>query len=144
MSAVDHLSDLQFKFTPAKPARALADLRDGVPVTDSRHRLNAVSPDGKSVGSIEWHPWSGRVEDINVDRNYRRQGVATQLWNEAQSTAQRTRGVNPPKHSDIQFPDGKAWVAGMARKEFQQRQARLQPRTREARAVASEDQAALF
>ena len=139
MTASDHLSDLQFRFNAA------SEPRQG-PITlhrDTVHRVAALTPGGEEVGSIEWNQHNGRVDNVNVNQGRRRQGMATRLWQEAHANAEQS-GLTAPVHSDIQFPDGKAWVAGMARKEHQQREARRQPRTREAKAVASEGQGQLF
>lgn len=51
------------------------------------------------------HP-AGEVDGIEVDPDYQRRGVATALWNHANSL-----GVTPkPKHSPNQTGDGRAWA----------------------------------
>ena len=132
MSAVDHLSDLQFKFTAAKSGPH--DLL--VPVSDTLHQVTALTPEGREVGNIGWNQESGRVEGVGVVRDRRRQGIGTRLWYEAHTNAQR-EGLAHPVHSDVQFPDGKAWAAGMTNR----------PRgatTRKPKAAPSPDQTTLF
>ena len=139
MSASDHLSGLQFKFTEAVPMTA------GVPMLhrDTNHRIAAMSPEGREVGSIEWHPHSGMVENVNVDRDRRRQGMATKLWHEAHATAEQG-DLAHPIHSDIQFPDGNSWAAGMDRKDFQARAESQKPAPRKMKTSPSPDQGSLF
>lgn len=52
------------------------------------------------------HPNASRyVVGIQVERDYRRQGIATALWDHAKGLGLR------PMHSDIQFGDGKHFAA---------------------------------
>ena len=128
MSAVDHLSDLQFKFTPGRAETATTG--------QGYHRVDALNQEGSRVGRIFWEPHNGRVEGISVDPARRRQGIGTRLWYEAHTNAQRD-GLVHPVHSDVQFPEGKAWAAGMTNR----------PRgatTRKPKAAPSPDQAGLF
>jgi len=129
MSAVDHLSDMQFKFTAAGS-------NPGTPYAHPMHRVDALNSGGYRVGRIFWEAHNGRVEGISVDPARRRQGIGTRLWYEAHTNAQR-EGLVHPVHSDVQFPDGKAWAAGMTNR----------PRgaaTRKPKASPSSDQATLF
>jgi len=131
MSAVDHLSGFQFKFTAATVPGD-----NPTPYDHPMHRVDALNSGGYRVGRIFWEPHNGRVEGISVDPDRRRQGIATRLWHEAHASAKR-EGVVPPVHSDVQFPEGKAWAAGMTNR----------PRgatTRKPKAAPSADQAALF
>jgi len=102
MAAVDHLSDLQFKFF-AHGRHA------GNYPTTRVHRVDALNQDGERVGRLDWEPQTGRVENIGVAPDRRRQGIATRMWYEAHSNAQRV-GIAHPVHSDDQFPDGNAWA----------------------------------
>jgi hypothetical protein len=69
------------------------------------HTVNAYSKEGELVGELMWHKHHGRVDLLDVDGAHRRRGVATLMWNSAQ-----TSGLTPPKHSDEQTEEGKAWA----------------------------------
>lgn len=83
--------NLEFKLTSTHP---------------TSHELEAVSPTvGDVVGYMRWNKKSGEVEDISVDAPYRRQGIATQMWNHA-----KTLDVVQPKHSSVLKDAGKEWA----------------------------------
>jgi GNAT superfamily N-acetyltransferase len=70
------------------------------------HELEAFDPTvGDVVGYLRWHRKSGRVEDVNVDKEHRRKGIATGLWNHA-----KTLGVTPPRHSGVRTESGASWA----------------------------------
>lgn len=93
-----NLSSLQFQHTDAENT------------SSGYHRVSAIKGD-KKVGSIDWDGnETGRVNMVHVDEGHRRQGIATALWQQAQSTSQE-KGLTPPKHSDDKdmSVQGKAW-----------------------------------
>jgi GNAT superfamily N-acetyltransferase len=70
------------------------------------HRLTARI-DGSAVGHIEWAPagdalMPGEITGLSVVPKYRRQGIATALYN----TALAWPGVNPPCHSALRMREG--------------------------------------
>lgn len=69
------------------------------------HQLEAFDPKvGDVVGYMRWNKENGRIEDITVDREHRRKGIATGMWNHAKNL-----DVTPPKHSPVRSPSGLAW-----------------------------------
>lgn len=75
------------------------------------HRVEAVVG-GQSVGHLDWNPHNGMVDMVKTGREHRGKGIATAMWGAAHVHAAR-HGVIPPKHSDVQFPDGKHWMNTM-------------------------------
>jgi GNAT superfamily N-acetyltransferase len=144
MSASDNLSPLQFKFTPAESEHVPSpkEIYYGLPHAHSietLHRVDALNSEGSRVGRIQWEPRNGRVESIGVEPALRRKGIATTLWHEAHTNAQR-EGLVHPVHSDVQMPDGQAWAAGLSQNATKDR-----GRTsRKPKASPGPDQAALF
>lgn len=55
--------------------------------------------------------WTGiLIRDIDVVESYRRRGVATALWNEAQRLAAGDPEIPEPRHSPARTDDGDAWA----------------------------------
>jgi hypothetical protein len=95
--------DLQFRHEPGKrPAPGEYDSRD--------HRIVAHVPDAdggrREIGFLDLDSRGGphTVNALSVSYSHRRRGVATAMWEHA-----KTLGYKP-QHSDVQFPDGKAWA----------------------------------
>jgi hypothetical protein len=104
MSARDALNGIQFQHT-----------------TDDEknwHQLIARSGEGKYMGSMSW---KGKTDDsntgaigmINVHGSYRRQGVATAMWAQGQTLANRDETISRPVHSDVLLDAGRSWITGM-------------------------------
>jgi len=74
--------------------------------------LNVVSifKGGQQAGVLRYDD-TGRVDWVNVQPEFRRQGVATRLWESAKYVADRHGNMPQPRHSDTQTDDGKAWAA---------------------------------
>jgi GNAT superfamily N-acetyltransferase len=69
------------------------------------------------VGFMKWDPDNGVIKDIQVHPEHRRKGVATAMWNFAQSQVKpQTPGVDyaddvkAPQHSTERTPEGDAWA----------------------------------
>ena len=90
------VSSLQFRFVPGE--------RFITP-----HRVEAIE-DGQPVGHLDWHMKTGHVLKVEVNEEHRRQGVATGLWQQAQTAASGTRSVVKPKHSSERTVEGDAWA----------------------------------
>src|SRR5882724_8357696 len=85
------------------------------------HRLNALAaftpatawPDGRrQVGRLQWDRQTGEVLDILTHQNYRRQGIATELWHRAVIMAE-AEGFTRPVHSGLRTIAGEAWVQSL-------------------------------
>ena len=73
------------------------------------HRLEMHNSSGASVGQMEWHVDSGRIERLHVDPRYRRLGVATAMNQEANRLAD-VSGIASPQHSEQRTVAGDAWA----------------------------------
>lgn len=62
------------------------------------------------IGYMSWVKGSGIVSDVMVKPNFRRQGVATALWNEANKIAQQTPTVPAPRHNSMRSRVGDQWA----------------------------------
>lgn len=100
MAAKDHLSKVQFNLTQSEKE----------PWTE--HKLTA-NLGGKEVGYLHWGN-AGGVIDVNVDKEHRRKGIATGMWNHALSLAGSTgpEGVRVPtvEHSSHRTKSGESWA----------------------------------
>ena len=68
------------------------------------HKLSATNIDNIEIGRLVWHDSNGEIEKLWVSPEHRRQGIATELWDTAQS-------MNPaPQHSPWRTDAGEAWA----------------------------------
>ena len=120
---IEKLNQVQFRYLYEKPL-----------VSGGRHTLNvqaryyspASSNNAKDehgdpvkvakqytfndAGRMEWQS-DGKLEEIHVDTNFRRQGVATKMWHFAKALSATKPGVIPyPTHSDERTKEGDAWA----------------------------------
>jgi hypothetical protein len=61
------------------------------------------------IAHMQWDPEKGKISDIHVEEPYRRQGVATSMWNKSQQWS-KDNGVTPPAHSPKRTEAGDAWA----------------------------------
>lgn len=95
----------QFRFLYQRPTESWHDY----------HLLDAVPADkepdtGNSVGHMTWFKNSGVVSELFVGEQNRRQGIATNLWNEAQRLSRQDPSIPAPKHSSFRSRSGDAWA----------------------------------
>jgi len=82
----------------------------------SRNSVTAYLPNGPAIGFLSWYTRDGEslngnvpytaneIQTLDVDREYRRMGVATALWEEA-------KRINPAlHHSPLRSDRGDAWA----------------------------------
>jgi len=73
------------------------------------HRVMAVHPaTNQEVGGMTWT--ARHIRNISVADDFRRQGVATALWNEGQRIAAENPRIPAPKHSAERTDAGDAWA----------------------------------
>lgn len=96
MSAQDHLSEQQFVSLTHSEGKYL-------------HHIDAHDQDGNMVGSMDWNKRSKRVTNISVSTRLRRQGIASNMWDLANQTAQE-KGQVGPQHSYERTDLGDAWA----------------------------------
>ncbi len=63
--------------------------------------------DGERVGCLPWDE-HGRIGFVIVEASYRRQGIATAMWEYA-----HTLPIVPPEHSPNRTDAGDAWAASV-------------------------------
>jgi GNAT superfamily N-acetyltransferase len=103
MPAHESLSNYQFRFEKGNPKSPIGK--------ETRHKVVAETNDGDYAGNLEWYSrGNNHISDIFVEGNYRREGVATGMFNYAHEMAKTTRGVQPPKHSPDRTDEGDAWA----------------------------------
>jgi len=62
------------------------------------------------AGHMDWDG-SGKLEEIHVDTNFRRKGVATKMWNVAKAYSATSSGAIPhPTHSNERTFEGDQWA----------------------------------
>ena len=68
-----------------------------------QHRIEAVLGD-RTIGRLGWHGVTHRVTYLDVEPEYSRQGIATEMWKRAQQIRPK------PKHSPDRTAMGNAWA----------------------------------
>lgn len=77
------------------------------------YEIEAVHPKtGESIAYMRYDKSTGEMKDISVDKEHRRKGIATGMWNHALSLA-NTSGIVAPVHSSVRTPEGAAWAASV-------------------------------
>jgi hypothetical protein len=100
MSAREHLSKKQFPFKTIDYPLT----EKNAPYNENYHSVRAVDPEtGIQIGDMTWDKRNGRLAMIKVEDGLRRQGIATAMWNHANS-------VSPVTHSELRTPEGDAWA----------------------------------
>lgn len=101
MAASDHLSEAQMSYSRSK----------------LKHKVTAVTPEGEEAGHLHWartdhEGWSGplaqhEVAEVHVAEPYRRQKLATHMWQMAQA-------IDPEiSHSGDKTRDGHLWATSV-------------------------------
>jgi GNAT superfamily N-acetyltransferase len=102
MAAHENLSEYQFRYRPVK--------------SEELHEVQAIhKPTGEPIGRMTWLNY-GPLDEIDVQHEHQRRGVATGMWNHAIRLADSSyyKGVNKripmPEHSIFRTPAGDAWA----------------------------------
>jgi GNAT superfamily N-acetyltransferase len=75
------------------------------------HFVFAKEPhEGNTVGYMNWSTEGGKINDIHVDPDWRRKGIATGMFNFAQNLAASSPTILRPKHSRQRTESGDAWA----------------------------------
>lgn len=61
------------------------------------------------IGSMSWAN-HGALQEIQVDPQHRRRGLATRMWTHAQELSQKDPNIPEPEPSNFRTPDGDAWA----------------------------------
>ncbi|MFJ9521271.1 GNAT family N-acetyltransferase [Kitasatospora sp. NPDC101801] len=78
----------------------------------SVYAVTAETADGRLVGRLLWDHHDGMVWWVGVEREHRRHGIATAMWQIAHRKAD-TAGWTRPVHSTFLLHDGRAWIASL-------------------------------
>ena len=73
------------------------------------HNVVAYNEEGKQIGNLQWNRRSKRIHWVGVDQNYRRQGIASHMWDLAHQVSAEL-GKPGPKHSTVRWNEGDAWA----------------------------------
>lgn len=79
------------------------------------HYLEAQSA-GEKVGSINWEHDTGNITGIHVAPAYRRQKIATGLYNEAVRLSKASDDIPTPQITSDRSDEGEAWVQSLGRR----------------------------
>ena len=84
-------------------------------VGGAEHRVQALHAQTNEVmGQMTWwgqdNPVPGEIDKIDVEERFRRQGVATQMLEEARRVSGVDGNVPYPVHSTNRTPEGEAWA----------------------------------
>lgn len=75
---------------------------------DIPHIISA-NTGGKDIGYFHWNAGHGEIEDVDVDKEHQRKGVATAMYSKAVDTSKQL-GFYEPVHSNLRTPSGDAWA----------------------------------
>ena len=90
----------QFNFTKTIKVNAY-DSGDGQTDIKARHLGRTI---GKMTLEAPFSDPKREVAEVSVNKKYRKQGIATAMWEHAKTTGLK------PKHSETQTPSGRAWA----------------------------------
>ena len=68
-----------------------------------------VNKEDEPVAHMQWNPDKGEIADIHVEEPYRRQGIATSMWNKSQQWS-ADKGLTSPVHNPKRTEAGDAWA----------------------------------
>jgi hypothetical protein len=98
MPAHEHLSDIQFRYSPI-------DVGERTAV----HRVQAFAgPTNTHVGDLLWN--AKGIRNVIVSPDQQRRGVATAMWHEGHRLAAENAKIPTPKHSPDRTQAGDAWA----------------------------------
>jgi GNAT superfamily N-acetyltransferase len=74
------------------------------------HFVSAKEPgEGQGVGYLHWSNQGGKINDIYVDPDWRRKGIATGMFDFARVMAESSPHIPRPRHSGARTEAGDAW-----------------------------------
>lgn len=79
---------------------------------DAFHKPTEEATGGRAghAGHLLWHHKTGEIGSIEVEKEHRRKGLATEMLGQARQIASTTRGVPAPRHSPERTREGEAWA----------------------------------
>jgi GNAT superfamily N-acetyltransferase len=76
--------------------------------SDGSHTIQALH-EGKPVGELRWSKGYG-VDNLDVNPEHRRQGVATAMWTTAIELKKQDKNIPTIKHSRERTAEGDNWA----------------------------------
>lgn len=98
-----------YEFRKGKVASPDEEYPYNLPQFDWSHQVVA-SHENRQIAQISWKPRSGEIKDIFVEKPYRRQGLASELFRRAHHMSTQFDDVVPPRHSEHRTEEGDAWA----------------------------------
>lgn len=94
----DHIYQIQYSYHPHR--------------STSKHEIVAfTSHDGPVIGHLTWGGHDGSIQEIHVDPEHRRQGLATRMYLMAQQLGSKHDTIPMPIQSQtVRTPAGEEWA----------------------------------
>jgi hypothetical protein len=72
------------------------------------HQIVANTEEGIPVGTLKWD--KRRIRELDVSPDFRREGIATAMWQEGHRLASENTRIPKPRHSSDRTEAGDAWA----------------------------------
>jgi len=73
------------------------------------YEIEAVHPKtGESIAYMRYHKKTGEIQDVSVDKEHRRKGVASGMFSHGKAIA-AAQGIVEPSRSGVKTDEGKVW-----------------------------------
>ncbi len=97
----DHVYNLQYSYHPHR--------------STSKHEIVAfTSQDAPVIGHLTWGGDDGSIQEIHVDPEHRRQGLATRMYAMAQQMSTKHEAIPAPIQSQtVRTPAGEEWAKSL-------------------------------
>lgn len=102
-------SPFEYEFRKGNVANPEEKYPYNLPQFDEAHQVVAKR-ETTPVGQISWSPRHGEIKDIFVEKPFRRQGLATELFRQAHHMSTQFDGIPVPQHSEHRTEEGDAWA----------------------------------
>jgi GNAT superfamily N-acetyltransferase len=74
-----------------------------------------VSKGDAPIAHLQWEPEKGQISDVHVEEPYRRQGIATSMWDKAHQWSKANK-VTAPIHNPKRTDSGDSWAKSVGDK----------------------------
>lgn len=99
----------EYEFRKGKIADPSEPYPYNTPNFDDPHRV-VVNEGDRAIAQLSWSPRHGEISDVFVEKNRRRQGLATQMFKHAAHISSQFDDVPQPRHSSRRTQEGDAWA----------------------------------
>jgi GNAT superfamily N-acetyltransferase len=121
MAAHHNLSEYQFRYRPTGPQQDLPGYFNDRDEDDTNtlydHEVYAVhKPTNSVVGEMYYHT-DGPIFQIDVDKDHKRKGIATEMVNHATRVAKASnKKIRPPSRAYTETEEGSNWADSMVKR----------------------------